>query len=84
MATEIVVLPDGTVRCVYGEELDLAVLGAIEIRRASFVEPAPCGSWFADLSPVNGPRLGPFPIRSRAIAAEAQWLHEHWVERLGA
>ncbi len=84
MATEIVIAPDGTVRYVYGEELDLAVLGKIEIRRASFVEPDSRGQWFADLAPVNGPKLGPFPFRSAALAAENQWLNEHWLDRAGA
>jgi hypothetical protein len=83
MATEIVIAPDGTLRCIYCEMLDLAMLGAVEIRRASFVEPDRDGHWFADLSPVNGPSLGPFPRRRDALAAEAQWLIEHWLIPMG-
>jgi hypothetical protein len=79
MSTEIVIAADGTVRCVYSEDLDLAALGAVEICRASFVEPDLAGDWFADLSPVDGPKLGPFPRRSEALSAEALWLNEHWL-----
>jgi len=83
MATEIVIATDGAARCVYGEELDLTALGVVEICRASFVEPDSAGDWFADLSPVNGPKLGPFPRRSDALTAEARWLTEHWLARGG-
>jgi hypothetical protein len=83
MATEIVITPAGTLRCIYCETLDFVVLGAVEIRRASFVEPDSAGNWFADLAPVNGPSLGPFPRRSDALAAETQWLNQHWLIRPG-
>ena len=42
--------------------------------RHSHVEPDESGRWIADLSPVSGPALGPFPTRSAALAAEAAWL----------
>ena len=32
------------------------------------------------LSPCNGPRLGPYSVRSRAIEAEITWLKEFWLE----
>lgn len=32
-------------------------------------------AWWADLSPVNGPLLGPFLSRSSALEAEVEWLH---------
>ena len=75
----IVVAPDGTARCVYGEAVDLHALGDVEVRRASHVEPDGRGRWRADLSPVRGPVLGPFARRSDALAAEARWLDEHWL-----
>jgi hypothetical protein len=81
MATEIVVAADGNIRCVYGEELDLAALGVVEIRRASAVEPDEHGRWVADLSPVGGPKLGPFPRRSDALRAEQAWLAANWLHR---
>lgn len=72
------IAPDGQVRCVYSERLDLSGLGAMSIDRASNVEPVD-GEWFADLSPVGGPVLGPFPLtrRSDAIAAEVAWIEDN-------
>jgi hypothetical protein len=69
--------PSGRVVCVYGEAIDLAVLGAVTIRRASHVEPGEDGRWWADLAPQGGPRLGPYVVRSEAVAAELAWLDEH-------
>ena len=54
------VLPDGQIRTVYDESLDLNRLGKPSIHRASHVEPDSNGRWQADLSPVGGPILGPF------------------------
>jgi hypothetical protein len=71
--------PHGVARCVYGETIDLAALGPLTIRRASRVEPDEDGAWWADLSPVGGPRLGPFTLRSLALAAEEDWLDHHWL-----
>ena len=78
---EMVVDPRGVVHCVYAEAIDLSVLGAMQIRRASHVEPDANGRWWADLSPVGGPRLGPFGLRSQVLHAERQWLDEHWLSR---
>jgi hypothetical protein len=69
--------PKGTVTGLYTEAIDLSVLGPMAIRRASHVEPDEEGQWWADLSPVEGPCLGPFNLRSQALAAEAAWLEEH-------
>ena len=74
---ELVITAGGLIRCIYDEALDLAALGAVEIRRASAVEPDKHGDWWADLSPVEGPRLGPFRRRSAALAAEVDWLRKH-------
>jgi len=76
---QLVIKPDGAVQCVYGEEIDLATLGSPAIRRASHVEPDRHGLWLADLSPVDGPCLGPFDSRSQALAAESRWLEVHWL-----
>ena len=54
-------------------------LGSLSISRGSHVEPDSKGRWFADLSPVSGPRLGPFSKRSDALTAEQAWLDEHWL-----
>lgn len=73
----IVITADGTARCLYGEAIDLAEIGQPAISRASHVEPDAAGRWHADLSPVAGPTLGPFPNRSAALAAEAAWLESN-------
>ena len=71
---DLYVRPDGTARGLYGELLDADALGHCTTVRASHVEPAPGGGWTADLSPSGGPALGPYPLRSAALAAEADWL----------
>ena len=76
---DLIVHSDGRIVCVYGEELDLASLGSLIIRRASHVEPDARGQWLADLAPVGGPKLGPFDQRSLALAAEQTWLAKHWL-----
>ena len=76
---QLVVLPTGEVRCLYDEAIDLAALGPLTIRRASHVEPTCHGQWLADLTPVNGPVLGPFPQRSMALSAERAWLEANWL-----
>jgi hypothetical protein len=76
---ELLVLPTGALRGIYDEALDWRALGYVSIRRASYVEPDATGRWFADLSPAGGPRLGPFTLRSQALAAEIDWLSQHWL-----
>ena len=78
---QMVISPDGTLRCIYGEAIDLHALGQPDIQRASHVEPDGHGQWTADLTPVGGPLLGPFPQRSDALAAESQWLEANWLSR---
>lgn len=75
----VLVGPDGTVRFVYSDALAavLAPLGTAVTRRASHVEPADGGGWAADMSPVLGPVLGPFPTRQAALDAEVGWLNAH-------
>ena len=76
---QLVIQPDGTVRCMYSEAIDLDSLGLPAIVRGSHVEPDRNGRWFADLSPVAGPRLGPFDRRNEALTAERDWLNAHWL-----
>ena len=76
---QLLVEPTGRVRCLYSETLELASLGRLNIARASHVEPTTGGRWLADLSPVSGPVLGPFALRSEALAAEQRWLEAHWL-----
>jgi hypothetical protein len=73
----IAIKPDGTVSFIYDDRLaGLCEEGDAHTTRASHVEPAE-GGWTADMSPVNGPVLGPFRLREEALAAEVAWLKEH-------
>ena len=63
-----------TIHGLYNETLDLVCLGTMTIRRASHVEPDDQGRWWADMAPVRGPKLGPYPCRSAALDAEQRWL----------
>ena len=76
---QLVIDPEGQVRCVYSECIDLRALGSLSIQRGSHVEPDAQGQWFADLSPVAGPCLGPYRQRSEALLAEQTWLEQHWL-----
>lgn len=71
---QIMFRTDGSAQCLYGEVIDLRQLGALAISRASHVEPDVAGHWTAELSPIGGPKLGPFATRSQALAAEEAWL----------
>ena len=74
---DLIIGADGDARAIYGEDLDFTRLGDVQIRRASHVEPDASGRWWADLSPVSGPKLGPFTVRTAALAAEISWLADH-------
>jgi hypothetical protein len=76
---DLVVAPDGIIRALYSEEIPLEALGRPRIARASVVEPDEDGRWHADLRPLLGPVLGPFPRRSEALAAEVAWLERNWL-----
>ena len=76
---QLLIQPNGSVRCVYDEAINLSALGRVQIKRGSHVEPDDDGRWFADLTPVSGPQLGPFPQRSGALAAEREWLTVNWL-----
>jgi hypothetical protein len=76
---DLIVSPDGTIKAVYAEAIDLGVLGYLVISRASHVEPNESGRWLADLTPVAGPVLGPFDLRSEALEAEQAWLVTNWL-----
>ncbi len=50
---ELVVKPDGSLQCLYAEQLDLTTLGPVTIRRASHVEPDDQGRWRAAVGPTD-------------------------------
>ena len=76
---DLVVTSTGEVRCIYSDSISLSPLGKLSITRASHVEPNSVGQWMADLSLVDGPLLGPFELRTEALAAEVDWLRKHWL-----
>lgn len=78
-AMDIIIEADGNARLIYDESIDLHTIGQVEIRRGSHVEPTAGGQWMADLSPVDGPVLGPYRSRTEALAAEVKWLREFWL-----
>ena len=80
--TSLLVDRRGDVLCLYDEGIDLSSIGDLQIRRASYVEPDSLGRWWADLSPVCGPRMGPFSLRSEALAGEWNWLSQN-LQRIG-
>jgi len=80
---QLVISPDGTTRCLYGEAIDLPTLGQVTINRGSHVEPDDQGQWWADMAPVSGPRLGPHTRRSEALQAEVAWLEANWLGPAG-
>ena len=76
---ELRIDPRGRAFAIYDEIIDLSILGQVTIQRASHVEPDEHALWWADLSPVNGPKLGPFRLRTDALVAERDWLETHWL-----
>ena len=68
--------PNGAIHCIYDEAIDLSALGSVAIPR----QPRRTGrNWWADLSPVGGPTLGPFDRRGQALREERLWLETHWL-----
>lgn len=80
MAEEMtIVVSGGKARFIYSDDLlGLTAMGKQTTRRASHVEPTDEG-WIADLTPVNGPVLGPFPTRSEALQMEVDWLKSNHI-----
>lgn len=75
----VVIADTGEVRFIYDDDL-ISVsrqLGAGYTKRASNVDPGQDDMWYADLSPVGGPLLGPYDKRATAIDAEVAWLEEN-------
>lgn len=71
---------EGTMHFIWSDELvSLLEAGEGTIRRASHVEPTTRGLWAADLSPVDGPMLGPFRTRAEALSAEIIWLRKNFL-----
>lgn len=66
------------IRFIYRDDLrSMLNIGSSIIKRVSHVEPDSNGNWVADMSPVNGPKLGPFSSRKEALEREVLWLLEN-------
>lgn len=76
---EVFITTAGHTRLVFDDAVDLRGLGKFQITRGLHVEPTAEGEWTTDLSPVDGPLLGPFPTRQAALDAERSWLNENWL-----
>ena len=76
-AIDIIISQTGQIRFIYNDDLlDLTRQGKTKIQRASHVEPCE-GGWQADMSPVDGPVLGPYITRAEALHHEVDWLLAH-------
>lgn len=75
-----ITIDEGSMSFIYSDDLKpLLAEGKSTARRVSHVEPVPNGDefvWTADMSPVNGPELGPFTTRREALDAEVDWLRK--------
>jgi predicted GIY-YIG superfamily endonuclease len=70
------------IKAIYDDRLRfIQSIGDVEIKRASHVEPQGT-KWIADMSPSNGPVLGPFDTRSQALKEEQEWLIKSWKREL--
>ena len=78
-----IIEPNGAVRGIYSDLIPYQAIGTPDIVRASHVEPDKHGMWWADMTPMNGPKLGPFLERSKAIQTEVQWLETYWLDQDG-
>jgi hypothetical protein len=74
----IAIAQDASVKFIHNDAMFLALKeeGTATVQRASHVEPTVDGLWEADMSPVNGPLLGPYTTRQEALDKEILWLEE--------
>jgi hypothetical protein len=72
---------NGDLKFIYCDDVTVAFDESKSVTRASHVEPTADGKWTADMSPVDGPVLGPFELRSEALAAEVAWLTNEMMSR---
>lgn len=83
MKRRVVKISGGAIQFLLDDKMQaLAKLGKVEASRASHVEPEVINGevkWFADLSPVRGPKLGPFDTRTIALDKEVAWLNENYL-----
>lgn len=74
------ILTSGDMKFIYDDDLrEIVDHGKAKISRASHVEPNDSAEFTADLSPVGGPILGPFPLRQTALDAEVTWIENNFL-----
>ena len=77
---ELLITADGSTQYIHSDEA-AAFCEELPLRtqRASTIEPDEQGQWWVDLSPVGGPRLGPYAPsqRARAVKDEIEWVRQH-------
>jgi len=72
---------ENEVRFIYSDYLiGLMNQGESVIKRASMVEPSN-NKWFADLSPIGGPKLGPFDTRKEALNEEVEYINNNKIPK---
>lgn len=74
-----IIIGKGSTRFIYDDKLKGLIDrlgGESDTRRCSHVEPDG-NQWTADLSPVGGPKLGPYALKQEALDAEVKWLVAH-------
>jgi hypothetical protein len=76
MSDHTIKIENGHITFVYSDELaDLMDEGTTAVCRVSHVEfDNDRQGWTADMSPVDGPVLGPFTTRAEGLVAEREWL----------
>lgn len=77
MGQIIHITAEGHLTFVWDDDLATVFDGKLSIKRASHVEPDDRGEWWADLSPVGGPKLGPYILRGTALHDERMWLNNN-------
>lgn len=74
-----IIIRNGVAHFIYSDEMKpFLEIGQATVKRVSHVEPVMVDGkiqWEADLSPVNGPKLGPVPERETALRLEIAWLN---------
>jgi hypothetical protein len=69
----LAIRPNGEIQFIYSDALEpLLHEGEFRVERASRVEPAEGGGWTATMN--DGTVLGPYKLRSEALAAEVRFL----------
>lgn len=81
---KFIVNPDGSIELIHKDDVNQMFDNptVVDIKRASHVEPTIKDgkvSWFSDMTPVNGPVLGPFDNREEALKEEVTWLENNYL-----